>query len=287
MMTTPSVRENILTQFDTLSPKQRQLARFILDNEDMAVFASANDIGDQVGASAATVVRFCRALGYEGYTDMQAAIRTQFPQYRTTVEKMAAQLANGGSAENLTVHVAQVATQNIQDTMSQVTDEKLAAVATAISQARHIRIFGSGLSAAAAILAEHSLSSLGFSARACSHSRANQSLELAQLTGQDMVIVISLWRYLRDTVEAAQAARQVGATCIALTDSPVAPVAQLADHVFVAATEGAAHSRSLTGIIPLIELFSANLVSTYPNKSMAALQRLDSLYQQNNLLLSD
>jgi DNA-binding MurR/RpiR family transcriptional regulator len=287
MMTAPSVRENILVQFDTLSRKQRQLARFILDNEDMVVFASANDIGEQVGASAATVVRFCRALGYEGYTNLQAAIRTQFPQYRTTVEKMAAHLANGGSADNLTARVAQAATQNIQDTMSQVADETLAAAATAIAQARHICIFGSGLSVAAAILAEHSLSSLGFSARACSHGRANQSLELAQLTGQDMVIVISLWRYLRDTVEAAQAARQVGATCLALTDSPVAPVAQLADFVFVAATEGAAHSRSLTGIIALIELISATLVSIRPKESMVALQQLDTMYRQNNLLLSD
>lgn len=286
-MTEPSVRENILTQFDNLSPKQRQLARFILDNEDIVAFASANDIGERVGASAATVVRFCRALGYEGYTDLQAAIRTHFPQYRTAVEKMAAQLANDAVSDNLTARVAQTATQNIQDTMSQVSDVTLAAAANAISQARHIRIFGSGLSAAAAILAEHSLMSLGFSARACSHGRANQSLELAQLTDQDMVIVISMWRYLRDTVEAAQAARQVGATCIALTDSPVAPIAQLANFVFIAVTEGAAHSRSLTGIISLIELLSATLVSTRPNESMTALQRLDALYRQNNLLLGD
>jgi DNA-binding MurR/RpiR family transcriptional regulator len=286
-MTLPSVRENILAQFDTLSPKQRQLARFILENEDMVAFASANDIGERVGASAATVVRFCRALNYEGYTDLQAAIRTQFPQYRTTVEKMAAHLANGGSAGNLTARVAQTAAQNIQDTLSQVTDETLAAAVAAISQARHIRIFGSGLSAAAAMLTEHALSSLGFSARACIHGRANQSIELAQLTGQDMVIVISLWRYLRDTFEAAQAARQVGAACITLTDSPVAPVAQLADYVFVAGTEGVAHSRSLTGIISLIELIGATLVSTRPNESMAALQRLDALYRQNKLLLSD
>lgn len=286
-MTEHSVKENILTQFDNLSPKQRQLARFILDNEDMVAFASANDVGEQVGASAATVVRFCRALGYEGYTDLQAVIRTQFPQYRTAVEKMAAQMASDTPSDNLTTRVAQITTQNIQDTMSQVSGDTLAAATAAIANARHIRIFGSGLSAAAAVLAEHSFSSLGFSARACSHGRANQSLELAQLTGRDLVIVISLWRYLRDTVEAVTAAKEVGATCLALTDSPVAPVAQLADFVFIAATEGAAHSRSLTGIISLIELISATLVSTRPSESMAALQRLDALYRQNNLLLSD
>ncbi len=283
-MTEFTLKENILTQFDSLSPKQRQLARFILENEDMVAFASASDVGERVGASAATVVRFCRALGYEGYTDLQAAVRTYFPQYRTAVEKMAAQLANNTTPDNLTTRVAQTATQNIQETLGHVSDDTLVAVANAIAAARQIRIFGSGLSAAAAILVEHSLSSLGFSARACSHGRANQSLELAQLSNCDMVIVISMWRYLRDTVDAARAARQAEATCIALTDSPLAPVAQVADFVFIAGTEGAAHSRSLSGIIALIELISATLVSRRPKESMAALQRLDAMYRQNNLL---
>ena len=286
-MTVPSVRENILALFDTLSPKQRRLARFILDNEDIVVFASANDVGERVGVSAATVVRFCRALGYEGYTDLQAAIRVQFPQYRTTVEKMAAHLVNGNRIENLPGRIAQTNTNNIQDTMNQVSSETLSAATAAIIQARHIRIFGSGLSMAAAVLVEHALTSLGFSARACIHGRANQSIELAHLTDRDLVIVISLWRYLRDTVEATQAAREVGATSIALTDSPVAPVARLANYIFIASTEGAAHSRSLTGIISLIELINAAIASERPHESMAALQRLDALYRQNSLLLSD
>jgi DNA-binding MurR/RpiR family transcriptional regulator len=171
-MTEFTLKENILTQFDSLSPKQRQLARFILENEDMVAFASASDVGERVGASAATVVRFCRALGYEGYTDLQAAVRTYFPQYRTAVEKMAAQLANNTTPDNLTTRVAQTATQNIQETLGHVSDDTLVAVANAIAAARQIRIFGSGLSAAAAILVEHSLASLGFSARACSFPTA-------------------------------------------------------------------------------------------------------------------
>jgi len=63
--------------------------------------------------------------------------------------------------------------------------------------------------------------------------------------------VITIWRYLHDTVEVARIARSVRAACLALTDSPISPVATLADHIFIAATEGAAHSRSLTGILSM------------------------------------
>ena len=67
----------------------------------------------------------------------------------------------------------------------------------------------------------------------------------------------------------------------------MAPVARLANYIFIASTEGAAHSRSLTGIISLIELINAAIASERPHESMAALQRLDALYRQNSLLLSD
>jgi DNA-binding MurR/RpiR family transcriptional regulator len=287
MPTGPGVRETILAQFDTLSPKQKQLARFILDNEDMVVFASANEIGERVNASAATVVRFCRALGYEGYTDLQGAVRAQFPRYHTTIEKMAAQLANGNRPDNLPARVAQSAVQSIHDTINRVEADTLKAAAEAIIQARHIRVFGSGLSAVAAILAGHALASLGFTARACTEGRASHAIELSHLSQQDLVIVISIWRYLRDTIDAATAARDTGATCIALTDSPVAPVASLANHVFIASTEGATHSRSLAGIFALIELISATVASRRPHESMAALQRVDTFYRQNNMLYRD
>jgi len=280
------LRERILAISDSLSPKQHLLARFFLDHEDVVAFASANEIGQKTETSAATVVRFCRALGYEGYADLQAAIRTQFPQYRTAVQKLAERMANGDLGANLPAQVAETNINNIQQTLSQVSLESLEQAITAIRQARHIRIFASGISAAAAVFAEHSLTVLGYPARACINGGVEQLMELSRLSEGDVVIGISVWRYLRHTVEAVEAARAVDATCIALIDSPLAPLAGLVDHVFIANIEGAVHSRSLTGILSLIDLLSAAIVAHYPEESMEALQRIDTLYRQNDMLRS-
>ena len=171
--------------------------------------------------------------------------------------------------------------------MNSLSDSELTDVVAAIVRARNIRIFGSGLSAAAAISAEYALSVLGFAARACTDGGVSQLLETSRFTDQDLVIVISVWRYLRNTVEAAKAARAAGATCIAITDSPVAPVATLADHVFIIDIEGAVHSRSLSGILSLIDLFSAAIVVERPQESLAALQQIDTFYLENDMLLAD
>jgi DNA-binding MurR/RpiR family transcriptional regulator len=259
----------------------------MIDHEDVVAFASTSQIAEQTGTSAATVVRFCQVLGYEGYPDLQAAIRSQLPQYRTAVQKLTERLPDDNLTENLPAQIAQANINNTQKTLSQISDSELTNVVAAIVRARNIRIFGSGLSAAAAISAEYALSVLGFAARACTNGGVSQLLELSRLTDQDLVIVISVWRYLRNTVEAAKAARAAGATCIAITDSPVAPVATLADHVFITGSEGAVHSRSLSGILSLIDLFSAAIVVERPQESLEALQRIDTFYLENDMLLGD
>lgn len=279
--------DKILATFDSLGPKQRLLAQYFLENEKVIAFASTSEIADRVGISGATVVRFCRALGYEGYADLQERIRARLPHYRTVAERMADQLSDNGTHDELLLRIIKANTRNLQETISQVTPETLSGAVDAILAAEHIRIFAGGLVTGVAVLIEHNLRTLGFSARAVTQDGTMLSLELSQLKERDVVIVVSIWRYLRSTVDAVQAAHNIGATCIALTDSPVSPLARLANFTFVAATEGATHSRSLTGILSLVDLLGAAIVNKRPEESMAAIRRIDRHYRDHNLLIDD
>jgi len=60
-------RETIISSFPGLTKKQKGVARFVLDNDHFLAFASAAELAQKVNVSTATVVRFCQALGYEGY----------------------------------------------------------------------------------------------------------------------------------------------------------------------------------------------------------------------------
>ena len=285
---TPSpVQEKILTLFDELSPKQHRLARYFLDNEDVIAFASANDVGKENDVSAATVVRFARALGYEGYTDLQDEIRSNLTLSYTPSQKLEQRLSQGGFANNISANIAEVNIRNIQRTLQNVSVETVDQAVEALLNADRILIFSGGLSSTAAVMAQHSLIMLGLQARAIVNGGLTQTLEMATLKPGDVVIVISIWRYLKDTVTAAQYATEAGATTIALTDSLVSPLARMCDHVFIAATERAAHSRSLTGLISLIDLINATIVSKRPEESTQALKRIDYLYYQQGSLFED
>jgi DNA-binding MurR/RpiR family transcriptional regulator len=281
------VHQKILALFEQLSPKQHRLARYFLDHEHVIAFASANTVGKENDVSAATVVRFARALGYEGYTDLQDDIRAALPQYPTPSQKLAQRLSEGGFVNNISADIAEVNIRNIEQTLQNVSLETLDRAVEAIVDADRILIFSGGLSSTAAVMAQHSLTMLGFQARAIINGGLTQTLEMSTINPGDTVIVISIWRYLKDTVAVANYAHGTGAKVIALTDSLVSPLAPSSDCVFIAATERAAHSRSLTGLISLIDLINATIVSKRPRESMQALQRIDDLYHQQGSLVED
>lgn len=282
-----TIRERVLAVFDELPPKQQQLAQYVMGNEATIAFVSAHDVAQTVGTSAATVVRFARAIGYEGYTELQDHIRSTITGNRTASQTLQERIAQGGFGDNLLTAIAEVNTRNIYDTLEQVSLETLDQAVDALLNASSIYIVGGGMSAAAVVMAQHSLTMLGLHAQAIVNGGLSQTLTLSHLTEKDVVIVVSIWRYLRDTMKATTYAKEKKATTIALTDNLLSPVAREADYVFVASTERAAHSRSLTGMISLIDLINAAIVTKNPDASMHAVKHIEDLYFQQGKLIDD
>ncbi|MEG0962940.1 MAG: N-acetylmannosamine kinase, partial [Lachnospiraceae bacterium] len=61
-------------KYSSLSKGQKILAAYITDNYDKAVFFTAAKLGEQVGVSESTVVRFAANLGYKGYPEFQKSL---------------------------------------------------------------------------------------------------------------------------------------------------------------------------------------------------------------------
>jgi DNA-binding MurR/RpiR family transcriptional regulator len=111
--------------------------------------------------------------------------------------------------------------------------------------------------------------------------------ELAHLSPGKLIIAIDLWRYVRSTVAAVSAAQDAGVHTIAITDSIVSPLANLADYAFEVATDGVAHSLSVTAATSLINVFVAVLSQKVPEQTMEALRRVDAAYRANDLLIME
>src|SRR5690349_20455108 len=81
-----------------LTQKQHRLARTLLGDRMLLAFASAEDVGRMADVDSATVVRFSRLLGYEGFADLRDSIRRSVPQFLTEIERVGRILDTTGSA---------------------------------------------------------------------------------------------------------------------------------------------------------------------------------------------
>ena len=69
------LRNRINEHYGSLSKGQRLLAAYITDHYDKAAFLTAAKLGEAVGVSESTVVRFAANLGYKGYPQFQNALQ--------------------------------------------------------------------------------------------------------------------------------------------------------------------------------------------------------------------
>ncbi len=284
-MGSPASLENRITAvFPALSHANQKLARFILANGLFVAFASAAELGEQAGVSGATVVRFCQTLGYAGYPELQADVRAKLPTYVAKVQQIEERHGRV-RPRDIAPRVFELDAQNLNRTLDLLDPACFWSAVRAIARANHILIAAGGLSSGPALYLGHSLAVMGLDVRIALDGGIPFALELVHLQPRSVLIGISVWRYVADAVAAMMRAREVGATRIAITDSLVAPIAAHADYAFQVATDGAAHSLSLAGMLSLMNAFIAALSFTRPEQTARALRQVDSAYRRGKLVL--
>jgi DNA-binding MurR/RpiR family transcriptional regulator len=281
------VAAKISAVFDRLSRGHQQVARFVVDNEYFVAFNSAADVAEKADVSTATVVRFCQSVGYEGYPDLQAAIRNRFPRFMTTIQRVEERLTSPIPEDDIMARVFAADIDNIKQTMESVDRAVFDQAVSAICGASNIIVIGEALSAPPALFFSHSLQVMGFPVRVVTTGGVSLSVELSALQPNDLLIGISFWRYFRETFLALYKAGEVGAKRIAISDSELSPLTQVADFAFVVSINGVAHSISPIASMSLINAFIATLFFKRKKQTLGSLRKVDEAYREGKLLLEE
>jgi DNA-binding MurR/RpiR family transcriptional regulator len=269
----------ILRALPQLTQKQRRLARTLLEDELYVAFASAEDVGRRAGVDAATVVRFSRIIGYDGYADLRDSVRRGVPQFLTAVERVSQRLDSGEAGDVLPDVFAQDV-RNIEETARLNAPETISDAVRLVGSARCVFCIGHGISAFIADHLAHQLALVGVPVQRVPRSIVEGAIDGASLTDGDAVIVVSVWRYLRHTLLLAEAARSTGAKVIGLTDSKAAPVATHADIVLTAATETAKLGHSVAAMLTLSNVIVTGIALAGPERALERLKRIDDFYKK-------
>ena len=250
------MNENLFAILSSKIPEfskgHRKIAEFILSHYDKAAFMTASKLGDCVGVSESTVVRFAGELGYEGYPELQKALQEEMRTRLTAVQRMEVSVDRFGHDEifkSVLLHDI----DRIRRTLEETTPELFGSAVELIVNASRIYIMGIRSSASLA-------SFMGYYFKLMlpnvtiieTGSKSELYEQLMHMTKDDVLIGISFPRYSKQTVHALTYARNIGAKCIAITDQTDSPIAQKADFALLAKSDMVSFVDSLVAPLSLI-----------------------------------
>ncbi len=221
-----SVQEKLSVLFNRhrLSPTQRRLARFVIDNPREAPFLSSVELATRVGVSQPSVTRLSNALGYGGYRDLQEDIRRLVLSAPGEIsgprDGNKFQSAVAAEIRNLKTLEGYLADPSIVSNVGQnlATSEPLCVLGTRVSAplAAYFGYFAKKIHPDVWVLTDGG-------------STTYDRLAHARSAGGEWVVCFLLPRHPRETLEALSYARKVGLRSATVTDRVSESVAELSD----------------------------------------------------------
>lgn len=233
-----------------LSKSHRRIAECIVNHYDKAAFMTASKLGEYVGVSESTVVRFASALGYEGFPQLQKALQ-ELIRHRLTASQRLEMTSEMGSSQVLS-KVLKTDIQNIRSTLDEIDLASFDAAVDSILGARNIYVLGLRSSAPLAEFFGHYLNFIFPNVHTVTSGVSDVFEQVARISEEDVLIGISFPRYTSHTVKAMKFARSRGATLIAITDGPLSPLHAESNFCLMAKSEMASFVDSLAAPVSLI-----------------------------------
>lgn len=227
-----------------LTKSGRTVAEYLLQHAGEAQYLSISSLAKECCVAEATVFRFCRALGFEGYHEMRIALAQA-----NTTGALVNQRVPEPDADTATLceHASALLMTTINGTRNALSPEAVDRASELLRKARQVYCLGQGGSMLIAndICARFACISTKFRTAGDSHL---QLVTASLMTPEDVVLFVSYSGATRDMLETLRTAKAAGAKIILLTHYEDSPGAKLADVVLLC---GAQESPLDSGNIPI------------------------------------
>lgn len=264
---------HIQSQYIRFSKGQKLIAQYILKNYDKVAFMTACKLGEAVGVSESTVVRFANALGYSGYPKLQDALQEVIKNKLTTVQRVdMVKEFNDDSA--ILKKIVKSDMDNIKDTLEEIDEKAFEEAANRILKAKRIYIVGMRSSFTIAQYLGFYLGIILDSVHVIRTDMGDAFEQVVKINEDDVLIAISFPRYSKKSYQIVSYAKEKGAHIVSLTDSPFAPVASFTDNLLLVKSNMVSFVDSL---VPALSIANALIVSVGMKEKEDIKQHFDDL----------
>ncbi|MFI5331333.1 MAG: MurR/RpiR family transcriptional regulator [Desulfobaccales bacterium] len=218
--------------YPSLKTALQKVANLIMRQPEMAIYASVNEVAAAAHVSEATVMRFCRTLGFKGFQDFKISLAREL--VAPSSQRMPEEAGAEDDPPALVRRTFQANIAALKETLEVLDLRLLQEAAQYLLTCRRLAIIGVTGAGPVVHYADLRFNSLGLMVHG--FTEKYQILTVAALlTAEDALLAISHFGNTQEILDAAQVAKENGARVIAVTSNSIAPLTRIADLVLITA----------------------------------------------------
>lgn len=272
---------------DKMSKSHKVIAGFISDHYDQAVFMTAAKLGETLGISESTVVRFASGIGYDGYPEFQKALEECVKGKLSNVQKMDAKYGRSSQSEIIT-SVLTADMEKLQDTIEHLDAAAFESAVTTILNAGTIYIMGLRSNEPLAAFLHFYLHMIRGNVVLLKTTSVSETFEqMIRINEKDCFIGISFPRYSMRTLKGMEFANDRNAKVIAITDSVNSPMNLYSSCNLLARSDMVSIVDSLVAPLSVINALVVALCLKCPQEVKQNLETLEETWNNYQVYLND
>jgi DNA-binding MurR/RpiR family transcriptional regulator len=260
-----------------LTPTERRIAEAVLAEPTLLAFGTVSDLAGRVGTSRPSIVRFANKLGFNGYTTLQQHVRSNLSH---RLSRPSERIRSDGRSAPPARGVINGAISSVLDALE---DGRIAELAAPVVQAEKVWILSGETSQAGAHALHSGLSMVRPGVRSLEEHSFGTALSDAGPC--DAVVVFDFFRYRRQVARAARVFADAGVTVVAITDSPLSPLVELADTWCQIEIPAVGPFDSSAPVVLMCELLVAEVAQELQDDATNRIDRIEALWEETEVFL--
>ena len=257
----------------SLSPKERQVASYVLECPEKVVNMTIEEIATQSGTSASAVVRLCKSMGYSGYKELCRMLSSDLTARSNAISYQ--EITPGDQSDAVFRNICLSNMKAIENTMNMLDAEKFEQAVQLLCRAKRVDFYGVGTSALVALDAHNKFLRTGKMVMANADYHV-QLLSAASLKKNDVAVLISYSGETYDIIRMASLVKRTGCKLIAITSYTKNSLSKFADVIlYTVSAETMIRSGAISSRIAQLTIIDALYTAVCSNMYDSVKSQLD------------
>lgn len=275
-----SIDDRIKEHYSELSRGEKRVANYIMNNMNNAALLSCSELANRVEVSDATVTRFAKQLGFNGYAKLKKALRSDvyksnlyedFHNMEINMDDQFVASYMNVTADDLKQYVANLDYENIGN------------IAKLLLNAKKIYLGGLGTDSIVATYLGTTLRKMGFLPIIITEEGHALRESLLNIEQGDVLLMSSYPKMFPDEKEMARLAKESNATLITITDSEITSVFLSSDYTITIPQKNKLFFNSYVIPMAVCNLILLKLYELSPNKIDKSLKHYSEVINKRDI----